>query len=1171
MTFTYQTLPELSPSMISNRSPPYQFMLRLRDFPPSLTHLIAVASTASVDVSLATKSKIPLSSDLPPEKAVDVFTATVMADDSRRAQLPMTESMTDTSPVGIAIDLSSKEKVQRPLPREEFEESPGPLPAIMVLNNEGVLAAWWLVYAESIRQCTSYPGLAALGNAPNHQTHAQRQSSTTPTPSTPANGQNAFGSMLTPSAPISSPSPSQAPAQFGPNPATAFGAPSGLNQKVPLWSGNATGSQAPSAPFGQPAFPSSNNAANPQQSAAFGASSALGHRSSPWGTPSSGTATTAGGAFGQPAKLGSQASPFASLPGGNTDNKNPSSGANPFAAFANKQAGFNAVPSTPGNKTSVFGQHSTSVPFNAGAGSSGMFGQPEKPAESASVFGTGGFQLNSTFKGDGSAANDGPKPEGDGSASLFGNNFGSRLGETTSKDADMDESEDQAPQQAEGTPFKLASPKLFGQPAEIPSTGSLFGNTRETKNEVNAGQDSKPAGFQFGSVSPRKEEPGGAQAENPSDSPPEDSPKIKEEPLDDGDISPLNDEEAKPPEGYDEAGRDNQTNPETPPGSPPRSPSRSPELPVPPESTSKTAFAPGDSSNSSKSSDDVPLPPDFLPTKSKLQDVETATPEKLQLPETSGEDQDTDAEKERDSASGSLDDEGSGVDVAQEISPSSSKESSKITPGSSFGRNSHMTGPEKLFGATQEDDSPPKPSLFGEVGKSSAPIFPLPKPQQSPRSPSPVRLPTALNRLRPESSRSLSAPGPIKPASVLTNESKTQASRPKPQVSAKDLRSREKERLDAERSRLFDQEHQPLSDDEDNEIQKSLADDIEPSTTLENFVAHQDYVGRVEKPGIPGQIEKVFRDINSMIDTLGINTRSLIAFTKAHGIRSNPPRSHREDLEDLDDWHLIDIEDLNNVEDKLFVQLEEDQIEEVPTKLSSIRQMRAEIRQLRLQSHELARSTDLDTGLGVTKGSNQRPLNLDQQTQLKDLRRAFKQFQKLLADAEKGLMQLRKDLAVQGGDRPRNGKPSLRQPTAEAVEKTIRKMTNMIIEKNNDIEQLSSQMSSLQFGPSLTNSQFSNGESRGSRHGTPTRAGASGLGASANRASTNRSAQRLKSSLREFNPSATSSNGASAPVSGPANFEYIEEVREKSKRRKEVNEAIKQVFGNGDLKVRPLD
>ena len=72
----------------------------------------------------------------------------------------MADDITNTSPIGMALDLSSKTNVHRPLPAEEMDESPSPLPALLVLNNTGVVAGWWFAYAESIRIGTHYPGLA---------------------------------------------------------------------------------------------------------------------------------------------------------------------------------------------------------------------------------------------------------------------------------------------------------------------------------------------------------------------------------------------------------------------------------------------------------------------------------------------------------------------------------------------------------------------------------------------------------------------------------------------------------------------------------------------------------------------------------------------------------------------------------------------------------------------------------------------------------------------------------------------------------------------------------------------------------------------------------------------------------------------------------------------------
>ena len=156
-----------------NRSPPNHFLLRLKDFPPNLQDLLIVASTASTDIGLFSRSKVALASDKSSDQITGVFTMTEMADDTRRAQLPANDNQDDTSPIGLALDLSSTNKVLKPIPGDEMEESQTPLPALMVLNDEGVLAAWWVVYSESVRQGTVYPELTVAGPS-SQQQHSQQ-------------------------------------------------------------------------------------------------------------------------------------------------------------------------------------------------------------------------------------------------------------------------------------------------------------------------------------------------------------------------------------------------------------------------------------------------------------------------------------------------------------------------------------------------------------------------------------------------------------------------------------------------------------------------------------------------------------------------------------------------------------------------------------------------------------------------------------------------------------------------------------------------------------------------------------------------------------------------------------------------------------------------------------
>ncbi|TQS31441.1 hypothetical protein Golomagni_08276, partial [Golovinomyces magnicellulatus] len=111
--------------------PPQHNILRLRDFPPELQDLLIVSSTASSDIGLLSRSKTPLTTDQPANLITGVFTTTELLDDTKRPTLPMTDSMEDSVPVGVALDLSSKEKVYRPIPAdEELRESATPLPGL---------------------------------------------------------------------------------------------------------------------------------------------------------------------------------------------------------------------------------------------------------------------------------------------------------------------------------------------------------------------------------------------------------------------------------------------------------------------------------------------------------------------------------------------------------------------------------------------------------------------------------------------------------------------------------------------------------------------------------------------------------------------------------------------------------------------------------------------------------------------------------------------------------------------------------------------------------------------------------------------------------------------------------------------------------------------------------
>ncbi|KAL8723492.1 MAG: hypothetical protein Q9225_000225 [Loekoesia sp. 1 TL-2023] len=1140
VSHTFQKLPEaLSVGM--NRCPPYQFMQRLRSFPPNLSDLIVVASTASTDVGLFTRADTALTSDVEAEKVTNIFTTTTMANDSRRAELPMAEDLSDTSPIGMALDLSATEKVPRPLPGEEMDESTGPLPLLMILNNEGILKSWWIVYAESIRQKTTYPGLVAADDFQG-QTQAAKSTapfataSTQPTPSPFTS--NAFGSPPTQNNAFANPATtSNAFGSTGSN--TAFGASSALGSKPSVWgSGSGTGnaSQNFGSTFGKPAFGSST-----QIGGTFGAPGGLGTRPSPWGAPSSLT-QTAGSTFGQTGNLGMGAgSTFGSnLPSKSSNIEGPGG----FANFAKKPGFAEAAAAAKPPGESPFVKTGERASFGAGMDTDTVFGgTPKKPGEATpSLFGgsvlSGQFKLGSTFTGDGTSSTDAPKPATTTDNSLFGGDFANSLGETQkqptppiSKETDMAEggsesereamSEASENDQGSATPAAGLKPSSFSfQQTAPPANGGLFGTQAQSKTTPAMVQESTPA-------------PDPSANPPPISTTPEDTPKKSEDTVRPSiETTPLSMKKEPVDDSPSGVRRD------------------IPQAPLPPDTTSKDSYSPGDTSQSSASgsnvaSTDAPLPPDFLPSRTERKTSDPGPEEETALPE-----EETALPEEDDSG---LDDEGSGVDVAQEISPiTDPTQTPKITPGSSFGAPIDKS-PEGLFSLKGQSHAQGHPkALFGEVDKSSKLYFPPPtRTQESPRSPSPVRSHLAVDGLRPDNTRSISAPN----ASVRAFPSRKfgpQLSNPlaEPQPSIADLQKREQERLHAQRAKqMIEEERQDLSDQQDDLIIELLNTEVEPTKALAGFIAHEDYIPIESRPGLPGQVENLYRDINSMIDTLGLNARNLEAFIRGH---SELCRDGGRSLDDLKEpgWCLGEIDELMGLENNVLAKVDNSRVTDITAKLADCENLRKDIKRVRDWQRDISSILISISDQKRMEDLRYAQLPIDQAAKQKELRSAFKHVQELTAEAERRVFELRTDLASQ--ETSSNGRPTVK-PTVEAVVNTIQKMTNMVQQRSADIDVLEAQMRKLRIPI---------GPFNGSRESSPFAASASRLSSS--------QADALSKSMGGLRLSV---NGNDTPQKRMSHVtpEQVSRYQAKVQRRKEMNALVKQVWRSEKPIIQPLD
>lgn len=1114
---SYHKLMDPCPGFMEERLPAYHFIQRLREWPPNLDDTLIMSSTISSDIGTITRSKVPLSQDVEAEKITHIYTTTTPLEDTRRANLPVSlaDDMSETSVIGMSLDLSAKEKVRKPIPSdEEIDESATPLPALFVLNHEGILSAWHIVYNESVRQKVPYPGLAS--------TNAQEQ----PQPSAPH--AQAIGAPNTSSAPFgaTTPSQTQTPAQpaFGQSSTPAFGSASAFGKASSPW--GAPPASTPKAPeFGKPAGGAQFGAPS-----AFGQTGGMGaNKPSPWGAPSTSVqspqaqgGSVFGGnasgqspfaAFGKPSGAGGQ-SPFGSFskPSGSEKNSAPS----PFGSFAKsnddqnksagslfgsfgKQGGSEEKPaSSPFGKPSGEGDKPAASPFGGIAKPSG-----ENNKAAASAFGQpsgiGSGAQASPFASFGKPSSN----ENTSSSSPFSKagNGGSALG--SFGNASQPSAFATAAQQKPGMP----STPSFGSTVTLNSTlgsfgsgggfgqGSSFGKT--SFGQPSQGQENKPSedksqasglgdfsGFKLGSSFkpdgsvkddlPKPKDPGAslfgsgfANSLNTIGKKSDPTTPIKEEP--DTTQSPeLNDipEASTTPASPPKQSREQSDREASPPGllTPQGKPSEKPK--EKPSSSQNDAPLPPDFLNtkpkepSPPEANDAPLPPDFLTTKPKKDDEgadvpiagsppldvvdekfsedggeeeEDGAPEDDDEPDWSDEEGEGDEEENEDDEEDDEDEDEEGDEDEEDRTVDDSKQLSafeaRISPASPQ-RNQQRE--ESTTPATDKKASY-TPAGFPKPPTSFAPPA---KPHTSPRSPSPVRNASKSPSAQPPSFGKISVP-PAKPLDRPASRQK--APSPQPPTQAE------------------------LEDEEDARIKAILEAPVQPSAELPEFIAHHNYSGGSDKPGVAGSVEKVYRDVNSMIDTLGLNARSLQSFVDWQmAARVNSGPMSRKELEDEDGWVFAEFDDLRSLVEGIGKDLDNGRIDDPADKVADCLDEDKELQKLKSRAADLRKQIASRTDPRQQAEQYNAPLPAESAAQQVELRQGVQRMQKQLAEAEEAMSILRADLASIPAAGQSKGASNV--PTVEAVTNTILKMTAMAEQRSGDVDVLETQIRRLPKG-----------------------------------------------------------------------------------------------------------
>jgi len=1088
---SYHQFMDPCPGFMEQRVPTHHFIQRLREWPPNLDDTLVLSSTISSDIGAITRSKTPLSQDFAADKITHMYTTTTPLEDSRRAALPVSieDGMSETSIIGMALDLSTKEKVHKPIPSdEEIDESATPLPVLFVLNHEGVLSAWHVVYNESVRQQTAYPGLTNTTSEeqPQQQTPAASSVNTGP-----------FGASNSAQAQTPSQTPSQKPA-FGHAGTPAFGSTSAFGKMSSPW--GAPTASTPKAPeFGKPAGGAQFGAPS-----AFGATGGMGaNKPSPWGGSTSNQTSQpmqAGSAFGGNT---SGQSPFASF--GKPADSDGKPAASPFSGFS-KPAGeatkaasspFGAFAGSSGGQenpaASPFGSFGkpTADAGKSQASSFGSFGQPsgqEKSGESpfsafkkpqddekkSSPFAASGSE-GSAFGSFGKGGNSSASPFASTGQQKPGTSANSSFGSTVTLNSTTGSFASGA--FGQGSSFGKTS---FGQPSQTegqkPSEDKKPSSGLGSFGDFKLGSTFKPDGSAKDDL-PKPKDPGAslfgggfASSLNTIGKKPEPTTPIKQEPDTEqspklNDIPEASNTPADPPKQAPVSSEEDFSGPGllTPQGKSDdvsKQPTSSAQIdaPLPPDFLSSKAKKDA----SPPATDDAPLPPDFLSSKPKSaeegtdvpiagsppldvgdenfsepasedddnNDEEDGTPEEDGEPDWSDEDDqehddEDDEEDEEDEEDNEEDEEDRTVENPEQLSAFEAR-MSPASPKRNT-QNEQSTTPETHQKATYTPAGFPNP----------LPSFaPPPKPQQSPRSPSPVRDKTRPSAAQRSSFGRNSVP-PGKPVERPASQQKAPTPQPPTQ--------------------------EELEDEEDARIKSILHAPIQPSTQLPEFIAQHDHAGRSDKPGLAGQFEKVYRDVNIMIDTLGLNARSLQSFVTGHShARDNDNPMTRRDLEDEQDWVLAELDDLRSLIEGIGKDLENGRLDDPSGKIADCLDEEQELQKLKSRVADLRKQIAARTDPKQQLEHYNAPLPSESAAQQTELRQSVQRMQKQLAEAEEAMGILRADLASVPADGQPKGASNV--PTVEAVTNTILKMTAMVQQRSGDVDVLESQIRRLPRG-----------------------------------------------------------------------------------------------------------
>ncbi|EPY51952.1 nucleoporin Nup146 [Schizosaccharomyces cryophilus OY26] len=159
-SITYAVATDPTPPFGADYRHDHHYFSLLQSWHPNLRSLVIVSATSSSDIGLFAHMADSNS-----------WKSLVITEETKRASLPYSQAREqDTSPLSLSLDLTSTERIEKPLSPVEVPADCPPLPILWVYDNDYQLSGFRFMYTDAIMENSLYPEMVVAKSVSGTET-----------------------------------------------------------------------------------------------------------------------------------------------------------------------------------------------------------------------------------------------------------------------------------------------------------------------------------------------------------------------------------------------------------------------------------------------------------------------------------------------------------------------------------------------------------------------------------------------------------------------------------------------------------------------------------------------------------------------------------------------------------------------------------------------------------------------------------------------------------------------------------------------------------------------------------------------------------------------------------------------------------------------------------------